>query len=768
MRKDLQNAFSIAIALPVLAAAAAPPPVAGAEVKIFRSETREAVLEGKLEALSVDPLGVIELAPRVERLKALEEPFVFCADGHPDGWVVGTGNSGKVLLLDGSGEVSELHAAGEPEIFAVLADGDGTVYAGSSPKGKVYRIAGGDAEVVFEPGESYVWDLALDKKRRLLVATGLRGRLYRLPQKGGDAEVLFESRDSHVRSIAVLADGSVLAGTAGQGLIVRIAPDGEVSTLHDAVHPEVLAFAATPAGTVYAALMASEASQVDLSGQRPAAAVSGKEGGEGGGQAKVVVVAQGEGTIGSRSAGFSGPRSVILEISPDRKVEQQVLDFQDETVHSLLWREGELWIGTGQEGRLYRWVGRKLRQERVLEEQQLAALAAGGAGLAVVTANAAAIYRLEVEREAAGIYTSKVFDAGQVARFGSFLWEGSLPQSAGVEVAFRSGMSSQPDDTWSAWSCAGCADAVECRDGDAACRGTGLRGRRQEVPLAELAHGRYVQWRAKLEGGGEKTPRLAAAELSYRQENLRPKVDKLEVLDPGKILVPQSFNPTSQTFEPWSPDKQGIFTTLRNAPKKNGSSLKTLWKRGYRTLRWTVKDANEDRLSYRLEFRLDGDSSNGDSSKGDSSKGTKGERWLTAVEEIEKDYYSFDATVLPDGVYRFRLTASDRPAHSAAEALSEEELSEPVVIDHVPPVLESVERRDGVIEVTVRDALSPMRDAVVSIDAGEWQAAAAADGLLDGRREVIRVEAPKDAGMILLRLTDAHFNVVTFDLVNRP
>ncbi len=726
---------------------------AASEVKIFRTETREAMLEGTLEGVSADALGVLELAPRVERLATLDEPFVFAAAGHPQGWVVGTGSAGKVLRVDAAGGVAELLDAEEPQIFAVHADADGTVVAASSPAGKVYRIAGGEAEVVFEPGEKYIWAVDRDRDGHLLVATGLRGRLYRLDSRSGEAEVLLESRDNHVRALAVLADGSILAGTAGQGLILRVAPGGEVTTLHDGVHPEILAFATAPGGVTYAAVLASEASQVDLSGQRPAKTEDGDKS-EDGGEATVVVVGQGDQTVGSRSAGFTGPRSVVLEISANGRVDE-ILEFQDETVHSLLWQDGALWIGTGQEGHLYRYADGRRSQERVFDEQQLTALAVGAAGVAVVTANAAAIYRLDGEREAEGTYTSKVLDAGQVARFGSFLWEGSLPKGANVALAFRSGMSSKPDDTWTAWDCGGCVKAAECRDGDAGCR-----GRRQEVALGDVAHGRYVQWRATLKGG-ERTPRLAAAELTYRQENLRPKVVKLEVLDPGEILVPQSFNPSSQVFEPWSPNREGIFTTLRKEAKKNGDGrLKTLWKKGYRTLRWSAKDANEDELHYRLDFRP---ASLGAAASGDGSDA--GDGWLKMIDELEEPYYSFDATVLPDGVYRFRLTASDAPAQAVADALATEELSEPVVVDHSPPVVAGLKRHRGVLEVEIRDDLSPVRGAVYSVDAGEWQPAQAADGLLDGRRETLHIKLPAGSRMLLLRLTDAAFNVVTSDLL---
>jgi hypothetical protein len=141
------------------------------------------------------------------------------------------------------------------------------------------------------------------------------------------------------------------------------------------------------------------------------------------------------------------------------------------------------------------------------------------------------------------------------------------------------------------------------------------------------------------------------------------------------------------------------------------------------------------------------------------------------VEDLEEDHYSFDATVLPDGLYRFRLTASDAGANPPGEGQSGDRLSEPVVIDHSPPLLAGVERsgepRDAATRV-LEDAWNPLRAAEVSVDAGEWRTAPAADGLLDGRRETLEIEVPAGARLLLLRATDAAFNVQSFDLSERP
>src|SRR5436853_129270 len=139
-------------------------PAHGTQVKIFQARSQAAFLAGTLDGVSVDSLGRMQLAPKVDRVASVAEPFLLSAAVHPDGWVVGTGNAGKVLKIDRKGTVTELFAAAEPEVFAVLVDADGTVYAGTSPRGKVYRIRPGKgaakAEPFFDPQETYIWALA--------------------------------------------------------------------------------------------------------------------------------------------------------------------------------------------------------------------------------------------------------------------------------------------------------------------------------------------------------------------------------------------------------------------------------------------------------------------------------------------------------------------------------------------------------------------------------------------------------------------------------
>ncbi|MEO1085777.1 MAG: hypothetical protein AAFY88_16180, partial [Acidobacteriota bacterium] len=557
--------------------------------------------------------------------------------------------------------------------------------------------------------------LAEDAEGRLLVATGLPGRVYRVAN--GEAEVLYEASDRHVRALLPQADGSLILGTAGQGLVVRVDPKGVATTLHDAAEPEVLGFAEID-DVLYAALLASEASQVDLS------AVSNGDG-ESGGQE----------TIGSRASGYEGPRSRVIALEKNR-TPRTVAELSDETVHTIAAFEDRLWLGTGQEGGLYRLERDELILENTFDERQLIAVmtSADGEALLAATTDSVALHRWGGDRRPEGVFTSRTFDATHAARFGVLRWWGA---GAADDVSFevRSGMAEKPDATWSEWR------RLDAVPGDGRDRSVG----------AEVGVARFLQWRATLRSGAGAGPEIEAVEVSYRQLNQAPRLTEVEVLDAGEILVSQSFNPTSTTFEPWSPNRDGIFTQLR--AERNDGQLKTLWKRGYRTLRFKAEDPNSDTLQYRIEVRPEGG--------GDGP-------WLPVADELEDAYFSFDATVLPDGVYRFRVSAGDAPDNPHGDALEDQRRSEPVLIDHTPPRLESSGAvRGDSREVVVVDGLHPIRDAVFSVDAGPWRHAESVDGLLDSRRETLRIEAPEDAGLVLLRVTDAALNVVTLTVDSR-
>jgi len=716
-----------AFALGLLAAGAA----GAAPVRVIQTQTPAAFLAGTLDGVSIDDRGILALAAGSERVASLEEPFAFSLAPLPDGWAVGTGDGGRVVAVDRQGTTRVLFEADDSYVFAIATAPDGTLYVGSSPGGKIHKVSpDGKVRSLFaETGETYIWALAFDREGTLWAATGTEGRLYRIDRKG-QTEVAFDSEETHLRSLLPLPGGDLLIGTATSGMLLRWRhEDRSVRTLYDSSLSEVVALAAAPGGEAYAAVLASEASFLDLAPQpKPAKASEGDSKDEDEPQAVVTVEMGGEVTVGSRPSGSRSPRSELVRILPSGAVEP-FWESNDETVFSLLWADGRLWAGTGVEGKLYSFRGDRAVVEKDLEDRQIVGLLPGAEGPVLLSTNAAALWRFVGGREKQGRYTSAALDAGQAARFGVFRWIGELPADATARFSFRTGFSSEPDRTWSPWS-------------------EPVAGR--EIPLSGLDQGRYLQWRVDLQAGGSAAPTISAAELSYRQVNLRPKIERFAALDPGQVLVAAGFNPSDQVYEPASPNRDGIFTRLEPSGGREDGRLKPLWRKGYRTLRWKASDPNQDELRYRLEVRSE------------KSEGA----WLEIADDLEDEHYGFDASVLPDGRYRFRLTASDAEGNVAGEALERQQESEPVVVDHTPPALEEVERSGRGARLRVYDAWSPLREARVSIDGGEWRPLAPADGLLDSQREeLVLAEIPEGARYVLVRLADAPFNYVTFDLL---
>ena len=715
-------------------------PLRGTEVKILRMHERSDFTGGSFDGVRVGPLGTLELADRFERFAVVEEPLLFAAAAHPDGWIVGTGNSGRVLSVDRRGTVEEMFSAEEPAIYALWVDADGTVFAGTSPDGKVYRIRDGEAEPFFSPQETYIWDLRRAADGRLLVATGIEGKLFAVDE-AGDGEIVFDSRDTHIRSLLPLPGGDLVIGTSGQGLIVLLDAGGKAETLYDASAPEVVALAADPGGTLFAALAGSEtggssppavaAPIVPAPGGAGSSIVPDAGSNAGAGQAPALPIPPSPVSLPrARSAG----KSQLLRIAEDRTVER-VWSSGEDLIHSLCWHRDRLWFGTSDRGRIYSYAVDGEVLEGEVDEGQVVALLAAEDRLVAATSTGSALFRTGGSGERRGTYTSPPLDAELVSRFGSFHWTGGRDAGPPPKFAFRSGNTEEPDATWSAWS-----EKTEGEKADF-----------QALPAA-----RFIQWRAELRADGGEAPTIDGVEISYRQRNLRPEIESVSVLEPGQILVPINFNPAEQVFEPAHPDRQGIFTTLKPSsstksigglPKK---ATKTLWKRGFRTIRWQAEDPNGDDLEYSLSFR----------------RASSGGRWLpVTTAALEEDYYSFDSTVLPDGNYRFRVEASDRQANPPDHGRVAHRVTAAVIVDHSPPRLDSLtETQDG-FQAIVRDTWSPLQEVVYSIDGGTWKPAQADDGLVDSREETLVVAAPADAEMLLLRLTDGALNVTTVDLL---
>jgi hypothetical protein len=129
---------------------------------------------------------------------------------------------------------------------------------------------------------------------------------------------------------------------------------------------------------------------------------------------------------------------------------------------------------------------------------------------------------------------------------------------------------------------------------------------------------------------------------------------------------------------------------------------------------------------------------------------------------------TFDADILADGKYYFRVTASDRESNPPASAREAQLTSSPVIIDNTPPAVTvgMVRYAGGAahVEWEAADAGSALRRCEYSLDAGNWVPVEAADGVIDSPREKFTLDLPGLAAgehLLVIRVADSANNTAT-------
>jgi len=175
---------------------------------------------------------------------------------------------------------------------------------------------------------------------------------------------------------------------------------------------------------------------------------------------------------------------------------------------------------------------------------------------------------------------------------------------------------------------------------------------------------------------------------------------------------------------------------------------------------------NDDQLEYSLYYRGDGES-----------------RWLLLKNNLSDRYYSFDASLLPDGGYTAMVEASDAPSHSPGEALNAQRESSRFEVDTTPPSITGLTAASEGTQVRIHfqanDSFSPIKRAEYSLDAGDWQFVEPVGQLSDSKTEDYDFRVPLSAAapagttpvsndhVVVVRSYDRFDNLATAKVVIR-
>ena len=394
---------------------------------------------------------------------------------------------------------------------------------------------------------------------------------------------------------------------------------------------------------------------------------------------------------------------------------------------------GEVFILTGNEGQLY--TVDVDRAERTLlldlDPMQLSASWRDEDGrLWLASSNPAAMFRLSGQLDSTGTYESVSLDARQVAMWGRLLIDADLPAGTALAVQTRSGNVEDPEAAeyaWSPWS-----EPVEFKVDDP--------GRGEPIELtADAPPARFIRYRLTLtgnaqapEGEGPKpaqaTPVVKQADLTYVIPNLPPLVPAIKAEYAKPKADPEQDLPDADA-------------TMK--------------------VEWAAADPNDDRLLFKLQFRRLG--------HGLSSEAL----WLTIADDLTKNTYDWATSRVPDGRYELRVVADDRRDNPPDMARTFSRVSDPVVVDNTKPVFSAVEvsprAADGgeaggtVIWGRVTDELSAVRQLAYVVNDGErYTPFLSEDLILDSTRESFRVtlpDLPAGPAVVTLRAVDGRGNV---------
>lgn len=693
----------------------------------------EEFLSGEVEGMMITADGQLKAAPPVSKVASFTEPFVLTQTVDRNGVrYFGTGNAGKLYSLRGS-ELKAVATLPEPAIYTAVFAGD-TLYVGTSPNGKVYRVdpASGKFTPFFDPKQAYIWAITPLADGSFAVATGVEGKLFRVNAKG-EGSVWFDSPEPHLRSLAVGAAGGVLVGGSGEGRIYEVSAKGEGRALYDSALTEISAiyydpatrsgWAAGAAGTLPSTAPGSKSTQAATTttpGDKSQSTPKKDD------QSSVeVTITYEEPSPQSGAVPATAGAGEIYRIDADGFVDV-IRRFDREIVYGIAGGpDGSVYLSTGPQGRIYQLKGHDVSLVATVPEKQVVSFANDGSGgVYVTTTNSGAIYRLSSGLAAKSEFRSPVRDAQRFSRFGHYLLRGKDIGSSDVNVSFRSGNTETPDDTWSAWSTS--------------------QGAEGEVTAPAA---RFLQWKvnfAKPAAGSA----IDAMTVAYMNRNSAPVIASITVMDPGAVIISANYPAAPQVVEATNPDEYGIFTSLDN-PGERSIPGKKYYRKGFRTVTWKAQDPNGDSLRFDLSFR---------------QKGTA--TWLRLREKMEEDQMNFDTSQLPDGLYELRLLASDAPGNPDKPLTDVKEGFE-FTIDNTPPAIEVSKDGDDVV-IRVTDAASAVGRVEYAADAQKWVRLTPTDGIADSRTEIFRLKRNDIANrFVVVRALDSFFNATSAAIGSR-
>ncbi len=674
---------------------------------LWKQENHADFEAGKPKNLSFTSTGDVMLSPKIEAFTKLKETQVWAlVEDSAGNLYAGTGNEGKIYKIAADGDSAELYYnSPEVTIYSLAVGPDDALYAGTGPDGLIYKITDATTPptTLLNESDKYVWALEFDDAGNLYAATGTDGKIYKITPDG-ESSVLFDAEEKNIMTL-LLHENSFYAGSSDNGIIYQIADDGTAKVIYQAKEKEVRALEMDSQGNLYAAVVTSE----------PAEPSRGRRGSNGPPTPS-----------GPPPPGGGGPqenKSNLYKIRSDGTAVSIWNSPEPLILAIVLESDSQILVGTGDDGKIYRVnpisgdsveVGKcSANQVVAIHQKQVD----GDTKTILATGNPGKLFDLTATYVAEGTLESKVHDAQSLSRWGKLSWEGEMAEGTAIAFSTRTGNTKKPDDTWNDWS-----DELTTAEGS-------------QVPNAD---GQFIQWRAKFTTSDTaQTPVLKKVTLASVQANIEPRFSSIEIDDGSGGGNRETGRRASGGNLP-PPGRRGGDS---GGSSNSGDAPSKKWK-----VSWKVEDANDDTLQYTLYYKAVDESN-----------------WRLLKKELSNANYEWDITTVPDGRYTLKVVATDKLSNPVGWAKSTEKVSMPVEIDNTQPSIGEIQvtaNGDGTYKIVcdITDMRMPIQKAVYKIDSDEhWKAIFPDDGIFDSKQEQLLLETgelPEGAHTVIIQVTD--------------
>ncbi len=483
-------------------------------------------------ALSVD--GEMSISREIKKIKSLNDTFGWDFVYYKNALYIAAGEKGKVYKYDfATREISLLTAFPEGTVYAI-AIYNGKLYAGLSPRGKIFKVNldDGNYSEYFDAKCQYIWDIQI-KDNSMYIITGLPGQLIKL-DSNKISTVLSKDFDKHYESM-VLGSNAVYVGTYPSGSIIRV-KGGKSYLLYNSSYKEVkdLAFFN---GKLYA---------VCYSGN-PVAKVKVKK------------------KPARKVQTIHGVYGAIISINK-KDVPQVLYDLSGSAPYCMKVFKDKLYIGTGHSGKIFSLdKDEKLSVTGEVDNGQIMKISVLNNSLYLITSNPSEIYRMLPDYALEGEYLSDIFVANFISQWGAFYFDYSAPKGTRTEFYVRAGNSDNPDISWGNW--------VKVSNGEA-----------PDLPSAKM-----VQVKIKLISHDPSlSPKLRGYDFYYKEANQKPQVASVVLTPQGVKLVKKSTHPSVVT------PSYKAFTSMHFGP----SGRIFTFDKNYISFYVVAVDPNRDPLKY--------------------------------------------------------------------------------------------------------------------------------------------------------------------------